>query len=318
MKLRQELAPDRHGGLSLQHPVIVAAGGAGYGAELLESVGDDQPGAIITRGLTRETRRGARPPRMASLPHGLLHAIGRPNPGLETVLRRQGPRWAAFDVPVVVSLWADTADDITALARTLEVHPEAAGLELDLGAPDRGRGGEPIGLDVGASETATVAARAATDLPLIVKLESSAPDVRAVARAVVAAGADAISLSGGTRALALAASGTGPSLGSSYGWLSGPATKPTGLRLVYEVAQVVKVPVIGAGGVSSLGDVLDYLAAGASVVGVATAALADPTLPGRLGRELGAWADGHGIADVRELIGRALPHRRDRGSLRAR
>lgn len=318
MRLRQDLCPGRHGGLTLRHPVIVAAGGAGYGAELLGVVGDELPGAIVTRSVTREARRGARPPRMVPRPDGLIHAIGTPNPGLDVVLDRQGPRWGAHDVPVIVSLRADTADDIAALARTLEMHPEAAGMELDLGAPDRGRGGAPIGLDVEASETATVAARAATDLPLVVKLAAAVPDVRPIARAVVAAGADAISVSGSTRGLALDATGAETALGSGYGWLSGPLTKPAGLRLVYEVAQVVKVPVIGAGGVHALGDVLDYLSAGASAVGLATAALADPALPGRLGRELGAWGDANGIADVHDLIGRALPARRDRGSLRAR
>jgi dihydroorotate dehydrogenase (NAD+) catalytic subunit len=318
VRLVQDLAPGHHGGLVLRHPAIVAAGGAGYGAELLDSVGDQPPGALVTRAVTREARRGARPPRMVPLDDGLLHAIGAPNPGLDAVLRRQGARWAAHDVPVIVSLWADSADDIAALARTLEMHPEVAGLELDLGAPDRGRGGAPIGLDVEASETATVAARAATDLPLVVKLAGAAPDVRIVARAVAAAGADAISLSGSTRGLAIDPTGTGSALGSAYGWLSGRATKPVGLRLVYEVAQVVRVPVIGAGGVHTLEDVLDYLSAGASAVGLATATLADPGLPGRLGRELEAWGDANGISDVRDLIGRALPARRDRGSSRVR
>jgi dihydroorotate dehydrogenase (NAD+) catalytic subunit len=317
VRLRQDLAPARHGGLVLEHPVIVAAGGAGYGSELLDAAGDDLPGAIVTRGVTREARRGARPPRMAPQADGLLHAIGSPNPGLEAVLRRHGPSWGAATLPLIVNLWADRVDDIAALARTLEMHPEVSGLELDLAAPDRGRGGQPIGLDVEASETATVAARAATDLPLIVKL-APVPDVRPIARAVVAAGADALSLSGATRGLVLDDEAGGPALGSAYGWLSGPAAKPSGLRLVYEVAQVVPVPLIGAGGVHTLRDVLDYLAAGASAVGLATAALADPALPGRLGRELSAWAEANAIGDVRDLVGRALPRRRDRGSLRTR
>ncbi len=318
MRLRQDLAPGRHGGLRLRHPLIVAAGGAGYGIELLGSVGELQPGALVTRSVTREARRGAPAPRMAPLPDGLLHAIGLPNPGLEAVLRRQGPAWAASDVPVIVSVCAEDAEDIAALARTLEMQPDVAGMELSLECPDRSRRGEPIGLDVEASEIATVAARAATDLPLIVKLSGAATDIRTVARAVVAAGADVISLSGSTRALVLSEDRSGPILGSTYGWLSGPATKTLGLRLVYEVAQVVKVPIIGAGGAASLDDVLDYLAAGASAVGMATAVLADPSLPGRLGQELGAWGDAQEVADVRDLVGRALPSRKDRGSRRWR
>lgn len=318
MRLRQVLAPARHGGLVLEQPVIVAAGGAGYGVELLESVSDELPGAIVTRSVTREARRGARGPRMVPRGDGLLHAIGTPNPGLEGVLRRHGARWGSAAVPVIVSLWADDVDDITTMVRALEIHPEVAALELDLGAPDRGRGGRPIGLDLDASEVATVAARAATELPLIVKLAGMATEIRAIARAVAAAGADAVSVSGATLGLVLDADSAGPALGSTYGWLSGPAAKPAGLRLVYEVAQSVKVPVIGAGGVSSLADVLDYLAAGASAVGVATAALADPRLPGRLGRALETWGREHDVSDVGDLIGRALPRRRDRSRPRAR
>ncbi len=166
-----------------------------------------------------------------------------------------------------------------------------------------------------ASETATVAARAATDLPLIVKLTAAAPDVRAVARAVAAAGADVISATAPLPALALERSRDGALLGTAYGGLSGPALKPIGLRVTYEIAQAVKVPVIGVGGVVTLDDVLDYLAAGASAVGLATAALGDPSLPGRLGAELAAWCGLHGVG-LGELIGRALPRRRDRGSLR--
>lgn len=318
MRLWQDLAPERHGGLRLRHPVIVAAGGAGYGNELLGSVGETLPGALVTRSVTRGARRGAPGPRMAALPQGLLHGIGLPNPGLDAVLRLQGPGWGAAEVPVIVSLCADHAEDIAALARRLETQPDAAGIELDLDYPEGGRSGQPIGHDVEASEIATVAARAATDLPLIVRLSGAAPDVRPIARAVVAAGADAISVSGSTRGLALDHERRRPYLGSSDGWLSGPATKPAGLRLVYEVAQVVRVPVVGAGGVHTLDDVLDYLAAGASAVGLATAALADPTLPGRLGQELAAWGQAHGVDDVRELIGRALPRRRDRARPRRR
>ncbi|MGD8684273.1 MAG: dihydroorotate dehydrogenase [Chloroflexota bacterium] len=311
-----DLAPARTGGLRLRWPVIVAAGGAGFGAELLEAVGEATPGAVVTCSVTRTADRGHPPPRMALRRDALLHSVGYPNPGLEAVLRRQAPRWAGSPVPVIVSLCADSAEDIAAMAGTLEMQPDIAGLELNLACPDRGRGGEPIGLDVEASETATVAARAATELPLIVKLSPLAPDIRAVARAVAAAGADAISAIGPLPALALEDDRGRALLGTAYGGLSGPALKPVGLRVTYEIAQVVKVPVIGIGGVSSLEDVLDYLAAGASAVGLASAALGDPALPGALGRALEHWCDEHGLG-LRDLIGRALPRRRDRGSLRA-
>jgi len=310
-----DLAPKRSTGLRLRHPVLVAAGGAGYGNELLDAAGDDVPGAIVTRSITRDARPGNPPPRMAPLRDGLLSSVGLQNPGLDAVLRRQGPRWAAADVPIIVSICADTADDIAWLARGLDMQPGIAAIELNLACPDRSRPGEPIGLDVAAAETATVAARAATDLPLIVKLTAVAPDIRVIARAVAAAGADAISAIAALPALALDAGRGEARLGTAYGGLSGPALKPIGLRVVYEMAGAVRLPIIGIGGISSLDDVLDYLAAGASAVGLATAALADPRLPGRLGTDLAKWCDANGSSPG-DLVGTALPRRKDRGSLR--
>lgn len=312
-----DLAPNRAGGLRLRHPILVAAGGAGYGHELVDAVGDLTPGAIVTRSTTRQARRGHPAPRMIQQPGALLSSVGLHDPGLEEVLRRQAPLWARADVPVIVSICADSAEDIAWLARTLDMRPDVAGLELNLACPDRGRGGLPIGLDVEASELATVAARAATELPLIVKLTPVVPDVREVARAVAAAGADAISAISPLPALAIDERRQAALLGTTYGGLSGPALKPVALRVVYEIAQVVHVPIIGIGGISSLEDVLDFLAAGASAVGITTAALADPALPGRLGQELAAWCLREGVADVHQLVGAALPRRRDRGSLRA-
>jgi dihydroorotate dehydrogenase (NAD+) catalytic subunit len=311
-----DLAPRRPAGLRLRHPVVVAAGGAGYGNELLDAVGEVTPGAIVTRSTTREPRSGNPPPRMVAAPHGLLSSVGLQNPGLDAVLRRQSTRWAASDVPVIVSICGEIVDDIAALARTLDMQPDVAGVELNLACPDRGRSGQPIGLDVEASEIATVAARAATDLPLVVKLTAATPDVRAVARAVAAAGADAISAIAPVAALSLDSDRGSAALGTAYGGLTGPAVKPVALRVVYEIAQVVHIPIIGCGGVATLDDVLDMLAAGATAVGIATAALADPWLPGRMGEELLSWCRERGLSDSSTLVGAALPPHKDRGSLR--
>jgi dihydroorotate dehydrogenase (NAD+) catalytic subunit len=296
--------------------VLVAAGGAGYGVELLDDVEGALPAAIVTRGTTLSARPGNPPPRMAPLSDGLLHAIGLPNPGIEAMLRRYGPRWAASDVPIIVNICADTAEGFGDAVRAIDSRPGVAAAELELACPDRTRSGRPFGLGAGPAEEATVAARAATDLPLIVKLTPVAADIREVARAVAAAGADAISATGSLVGLAIDR-GTGKAtLGTAYGGLSGPALKPVALRIVYEVAQVVRIPIIGVGGVATLDDVLDYLAAGASAVGLATAALADPALPGRLAVELGEWCTGAGVTSLGDVIGTALPQRRDRGSIR--
>lgn len=311
-----ELAPGRHGALRLRHPILVAAGGAGYGNELLGVVGEDTPAAVITRSVTRDARAGNPSPRTVSLPDGLLSSVGLQNPGLDAVLRRQSTGWSRSDVPIIVSICGDTVDDIAAMARTLEMQPDVAGLELNLACPDRSRRGAPIGLDVEASEMATVAARAASDLPLIVKVSPLALDARTIARAVVAAGADAISAVAPLPGLALAPDRASAALGSAYGGLSGPALKPVALRIVYEIAQVVRVPIIGCGGISTLDDVLDFMAAGASAVGVATATLADPWLPARLAAQLDAWEAKRTGTEPKAFIGSALPERKDRGSLR--
>jgi dihydroorotate dehydrogenase (NAD+) catalytic subunit len=253
---------------------------------------------------------------MAVLDDGLLSSTGLPNPGLDAVLRRHASRWASADVPIIVSICGDNVDDIAAMARTLDMQPDVAGIELNLACPDRSRRGEPIGLDVEASEIATVATRAATDLPLLVKLPAVGAEPRAVAKAVAAAGADAIAAVTALPAMALAGDRSRAALGTGYGGLSGPALKPVALRIVYEIAQVIRIPIIGCGGVATLDDVLDYLAAGATAVGLASAALADPSLPGRLGVELTAWCEANGIQDSRHIIGTALPPRRDRGNLR--
>jgi dihydroorotate dehydrogenase (NAD+) catalytic subunit len=312
-----DLAPGRGQGLYIRHPVLVASGGAGYGNELLNAVGEEVPGAIVTRSTTLNARSGNPPPRMAATGSSLLNSIGLHNPGIEDALRRQAPRWTASVVPIIVSICADSATDIATLARTVDRQPGVAGIELNLACPDSSRRGLPIGLDVSASEVATVAARAATDLPLIVKLTASVLDIREIARAVAAAGADAISAIDALPALAIDSDSGKPTLGTAYGGLSGPALKPVGLRAVYEIAQVVRVPIIGIGGIATLRDVLDYLAAGATAVGLATAALGSPELPGRLGAALADWCSSSGLTHYREAIGTALPERRDRGSLRS-
>lgn len=316
-QLAIDLAPDRADGLRLEHPVLVAAGGAGYGTELLAAVDGRLPSAITTRGTTLASRPGGRSARMAPLADGLIHAIGRPNPGIERVLERHADTWAAADVPIILGLCADTAEGFGEIARIVDAATGVAAIEIDLACADRGHGGRPYGIATGPAEAATVAARAATELPLIVKLTPAAPDPREVARAAAAAGADAISAIGSPAGLAIRSDRSGAALGSGYGWLSGPVVRPVGLRVVYEIAQVVRVPVIGIGGVASLSDVLDYLAAGASAVGLATAALADPALPGRLATELEAWCAARGVDALDDLIGRALPSARDRGSLRS-
>ncbi len=283
-----DLAPQRPGRLLVRTPFLAAAGCLGYGVEGEGQVPLDRFGAIVTRGVTLAPRSGSPPPRMAEVPSGLLHAIGLPGPGIEAVLERYAPRWLAWSVPVILSLCAAEAVDFGSLAQRADGVPGVAALELDLASPDLARGGRPLSLDPTLAADATAAARAATELPILVKLSPAATDLRALARALVEAGADALTCTGAMPALAMDPRGGGPLLGSAAAALSGPALRPISLRVVSEVRRAVSEPIVGCGGVSGLPDALEYLAAGADAVAIGTAALADPALPARLGDELAA------------------------------
>lgn len=312
--LSVDLAPERDGALVLANPLMAASGTFGYGVEYIETVDIQRFGAICTRGVTLKARLGNPPPRMAETPAGLLNGIGLQNPGVEEVLERYGARWSSWDVPVIVNVGAGSVDEFAAVARKLDSQPGVAGLELNLSCPNSARGGVPFAMDADAAARVTAAVRRATDLPVIVKLSAAAADVRAVARAVEEAGADAISAINTLPGLAIDRRRHAPALATTYGGLSGPALKPVALRVVWEVAQEVRVPVVAAGGVNSLEDVLDFLFAGASAVAVGTALFVDPALPLRLAQELEAYCLHQGLDSYLELVGLAQPKGRGRPS----
>ncbi len=301
------LAVDLGRGLVLPNPVIVASGPFGYGVEVADVVDLPRLGGLVTRSTSLKPRAGHPGPRVAEIPAGLLLGIGPQNPGLDVVLERYAAAWARWDVPVILSLCADTSGELGEAVRRLEGVPGVAGVELNLSCGGRAAG--VPGLDADAAASWVDAARRGTDLPVIAKLTAAAVDARAVARAVEDAGADAIAAVNTLPGFVPAADRRGPALGSAYGGVCGPALRPIALRVVWEVAQVVEVPVIGVGGVAAVGDVLDFLAVGASAAGVGVAALADPMLPVRLADELADACRERGVADVRELVGTALPRR---------
>jgi dihydroorotate dehydrogenase (NAD+) catalytic subunit len=300
-----ELAVDLGRGLVLVNPVLAASGSMGYGVEVADAVDLERLGGLVTRGTTLKPRGGHQAPRTADIPAGLLLGIGLQNPGIESVIERYAPTWARWSTPVIVNLCGESAGDVADMARRLEGVSGIAGVELNLSCANGARGA--FGLDEGAAGSLVTAVRRATDLPLIAKLTAAASDVRTIARAVEDAGADAISAINTMPGLALAADRSGPALASSYGGVCGPALKPHGLRVVWEVAQAVDIPVIGIGGVAVIDDVLDYLAAGASAVGVGVAALADPMLPVRLADELADACRARGVTSASALVGTALP-----------
>lgn len=311
--LRTDLALSRPGALVLRSPILVASGVLGYGVEAADAVDLGAVGALVTRSTTRDPRSGNPPRRMVEVAGGgLVHAIGYQNPGIEALLDRFPGRWSSLAVPVIVSIAAGSAVGYGELAELLDGQPGVAAIELNLSCPELARGAD-FSLDEDAADRAVAAARERTDLPLLVKLSASAQDIRSIAVAVAEAGADAIVCTGGLPASALdlgqapgvMRGGTAP-----RAMLSGPPIRPLALRAVSEIDAAVRLPIVGIGGISSLADVLAYVAAGATAVAIGSAVFVDPDLPSRLALELERYLLDRGISSVASLRGSASPRRR--------
>jgi dihydroorotate dehydrogenase (NAD+) catalytic subunit len=304
-----DLSVDLGRGLLLPNPILVASGTFGYGVEYGDVVEVDRLGAICCKGTTLKARIGNPTPRVTETPGGMLNSIGLQNPGVDAVIEKYAKTWARWKVPVIVNVAGESVRDYVEVTRRLEGVPGIAGIELNISCPNVGAGGLQFAIDAGAAGEVTAAVRRATDLPLLVKLSPNVADIRPIARAIEDAGADALTAINTLSGIAVAPGRTRPLLGNIYGGLSGPAVKPVALRIVYEAAQVVKIPVIAIGGVTELADVLDFLAVGAIAVQVGTAIFADPTLPVRLVDELAAECRRVGVRTHLELVGTALPKR---------
>ncbi len=304
-----DLSVDLGRGLVLPNPILVASGTFGYGIEYSDVVDVNELGGICCKGTTLKARIGNPTPRVAETPGGMLNSIGLQNPGVDAVIEKYAATWAGWKVPVIVNVAGESVGDYVEVVRRLEGIPGIAGIELNISCPNVGKGGLQFAIDAEAAAGVTAAVRRATDLPLLVKLSPNVADVRPIARAIADAGADALTAVNTLSGIAVSADRARPLLGNIYGGLSGPAIKPVALRIVYEVAQVVRIPVIAIGGVTSLDDVLDFLAVGAVAVQLGTAIFADPTLPVRLVSELEEVCKARGLESHRPLIGTALPAR---------
>jgi dihydroorotate dehydrogenase (NAD+) catalytic subunit len=302
-----DLSVDLGRGLVLPNPILVASGTFGYGIEYGDVVDVDRLGGICCKGTTLKPRIGNPPPRVTETPGGMLNSIGLQNPGVDAVVEKYAGTWAGWRVPVIVNVAGESVGDYVEVVKRLDGVPGIAGIELNISCPNVGRGGLQFAIDADAAAGVTAAVRRATDLPLLVKLSPNVADVRPIARAIADAGADALTAVNTLSGIAVGPTRERPLLGNVYGGLSGPAIKPVALRIVYEVCQVVRIPVVAIGGVTELADVLDFLAVGAVAVQVGTAIFADPTLPVRLVDELAGECRSRGLETYRPLIGTALP-----------
>ena len=289
-------------GLRLKNPVITASGTFGQGVEYAELIDVSRLGAFVNKGTTRHARPGNPQYRIAETPAGILNSIGLENPGADEVARTYGPKWAKLAVPVIVNAAGYSVEDYVYVVEALAQTPGVVAFELNISCPNV-KGGTLFGSDPKLAAEVTRAVRATTDLPIIVKLTPGAPDVVAVARAVEEAGADAITAINTVLGMRIDVAKRRPILGTGSGGLSGPAIRPIALHITYQVAQAVSIPVIGAGGVTSARDALEFLMAGASAVQVGTATFADPTTPLRVIEGLAEYVRAEKLGSIRDIIG---------------
>ncbi len=301
--LAVDLAPRNPRELRLRNPIIPASGCFGYGEEYASVIDVQRLGAFVSKGITPERRAGNPMPRIIETPAGMLNAIGLQNPGIRGFVKKYPPMWEAWDVPAIVNISAESIDDYAMMASVLDEAAGVAAIEVNVSCPNIARGGYCFGWDPDMSADVTQAVRKATTLPIIVKLSPGATDVVSVAQAVEHAGADAISLINTLVGMAIDVKHRRPLLANHTGGLSGPAVKPVAVRMVYQVAAAVRVPVIGMGGIMGLNDALEFFLAGASAVQIGTGIFVDPGLPIRLIDELQSWLEAEGFASVEQVVG---------------
>jgi len=304
VNLTVELAPRRKRGLLLANPVMAASGTFGYGLELAKTIDIQRLGAIVCKGTTLRRRRGNPQPRTVETSAGMLNSIGLQNVGVTTLIREMAPIWATWRVPVIVNIAGDSIDDYARLARRLDGVPGVSGLELNISCPNVANG-LLFGSDPEMAATVTVAVRQETTLPVIVKLTPNVDDIVAIARAVVEAGADALTLVNTFPAMAIDIHSRRPILGSTFGGLSGPALKPIALRLVYLVAEAVDVPIIGCGGIMTGEDAIEFILAGATAVQVGTATFLNPCATLDVLEGIERYLSQQGLQDINPLVGQA-------------
>jgi dihydroorotate dehydrogenase (NAD+) catalytic subunit len=298
-------------GLELANPIIAASGTFGYGIEFEEIVHLERIGGLVTKGISMEPMAGHAAPRIIQTAAGMLNAIGLQNVGVEEFISRKLPPLRRYPrCNVIVNVFGYTVGEYIAVIERLNQTEGIAAYELNVSCPNVHAGGMAFGADPSSLEYLVGRAKAASARPLIVKLSPNVTSIAHMAKIAAEAGADAVSLTNTFLAMSIDAETRRPRLSNITGGLSGPAIKPIALRMVYETARAVSIPIIGMGGITTPEDVVEYLLAGAAAVEVGTASYADPRAVESIARGLESWCRGHGVERVASLTG-ALEIARD-------
>lgn len=295
------------GGLRLANPVMPASGT--FGPELAQVFDLDALGALVTKSVTPEPREGNPLPRLCETEAGVLNSIGIPCKGLDHFITHAMPEWRRFCAPLVVSLSAATTAGFAEAAARLAATPGIAAIEANISCPNLEEDGRAFAMFPESAAGAIAAMRAACPLPLWAKLSPNTGDIAAVARAVEAAGADAVVVANTILGLAIDIDRMAPRLGAGMGGFSGPAFKPIALRLVWQCAQAVRIPIIGVGGIATAEDAVEFMMAGATAIQVGTASFISPTAMPQVLDGLRDFCARRGFGRVADLTGLALPGR---------
>jgi dihydroorotate dehydrogenase (NAD+) catalytic subunit len=291
------------GSLELQNPVMTASGTFGYAREFENFVDLRRLGALVVKGISLAPRAGNPPPRIVETACGMLNAIGLENVGVDRFISDKMPYLSALGVPVIVNILGDSIDEYRQIAERLAGVEGVAAIEVNISCPNVKKGGVAFGTDPQMAAAVTAAVKQNYQVPVIVKLSPNVTDVTVVAKAVQEAGADAVSLINTLIGMAINLGTRRPRLANIIGGLSGPAIKPVALRMVYQVAQVVTIPIIGIGGITTAEDAMEFMLAGASAVQVGTANFVNPRASEDVVDGIAAYVREQKLDSVRDLIG---------------
>ena len=291
------------GALSLKNPVMTASGTFGYGLEFADFMPLDGIGGIIVKGTTLKPREGNDYPRMAETASGMLNCVGLQNKGVDYFCEHIYPQIKDIDTNMIVNVSGSSPEDYAECAARIDALEKIPAIELNISCPNVKDGGMAFGVTCAGASSVVKAVRQAYHKTLIVKLSPNVTDITEIARAVEAEGADSVSLINTLMGMAIDIEKRKKVLSIGTGGLSGPAVKPVALRMVYQVAKAVKIPVVGLGGISTAKDAIEFLMCGATAIEIGTANFLDPAVSIKVRDGINDWLDSHGVYDIHDIIG---------------